>query len=123
METASVDHPIKDYYAPFLNPSAFLLMSWYYNGSSTKSYADVNKLIHNVICHEDFKASDFGATFLTAHEAKWMDNNQASKSSANSDNSEPLPFKPEDGWIKGSVSYWYHVMGLNSSWKKMLHNL
>ena len=75
VETASVDHPIEDYYAPFLNPSAFLLMSWYYNGSSTKSYADVNKLIHNIIHHEDFKASDFGMTFLTAHEAKWMDNN------------------------------------------------
>ena len=104
METASVDHPIEDYYAPFLNPSAFLLMSWYYNGSSTKSYADVNKLIHNVIRHEDFKASDFGVTFSTAHEAKRMDNNQASKSSANSDNSETLPFKPEDGWIKDSVS-------------------
>ena len=106
METASVDHPIEDYYAPFLNPSAFLLMSWYCNGSSTKSYADVNKLIHNVIRHEDFKASDFGATFSTAHEAKRMDNNQASKSSANSDNSETLPFKPEDGsiQIKGSVS-------------------
>ena len=52
----------------------------------------------------DFKVSDFGVTFLTAHGAKQMDNNQVSKSSVNSDNSEPLPFKPEDGWIKGSVS-------------------
>jgi len=81
-----------------------LLMSWYYNGSSTKSYADVDKLIHDVIRHEDFKASDFGATFSTAREAEWMDKNQSSKSSANSDNPEPLPFKAEDGWIKGSVS-------------------
>ena len=97
METVSVDHLIEDYYAPFLNPAAFLLMSWYYNGSSTKSYADVDKLIHNVIHHEDFKVSDFGMTFSTAHEAKWMDNNQASKSSANSNNSETLLLKPEDG--------------------------
>ena len=57
-------------FAPFLNCSTFLLMSWYYNGSSTKSYADVDKLIHNVIRHEEFKASDFGATFSTAHEAE-----------------------------------------------------
>ena len=38
-----------DNFTPFLNHSTFLLMSWYYNGSSTKSYADVDKLIHNVI--------------------------------------------------------------------------
>ncbi|KAF8814889.1 hypothetical protein BYT27DRAFT_7081760, partial [Phlegmacium glaucopus] len=104
VETTSVEGPVEHYYAPFLNPSAFLLMSWYYNGSSTKSYADVDKLIHNVIRHEDFKASDFGATFSTAREAKRMDDNHTSKSSAKSDNSDPLPFKPEDGWINGSVS-------------------
>jgi hypothetical protein len=37
------------HFAPFLNPSTFLLMSWYYNGSSTKSFTDVDKLIHDVI--------------------------------------------------------------------------
>ena len=77
-------------------------MSWYYNGSSIKSYADVDKLVHNVIQHEDFKASDFRPTFSTAHEAEQMDKNQASMSS--SSNSESVPFRTEDGWIKGSVS-------------------
>jgi hypothetical protein len=93
-----------NYFAPFFNPSTFLLMSWYYNGSSIKSYADVDKLIHNVIRHEDFKASDFGPTFSTAREAERMDKNQPSTSFTPSDNSESLPFRPEDGWIKGSVS-------------------
>ena len=80
-----------DYFAPFFNPSTFLLMTWYYNGSNIKSYADVNKLIHNVIWHEDSKASDFGLTFSTAHEAEWMFQNQPSMSSMQSD--KPLPFQ------------------------------
>ena len=79
-------------------------MLWYYNGSSTKSYADVNKLIHNIIRHKDPKASNFSASFSTAHEAERMDKSQPSKSSAKSKKSGPLPFKSEDGWIQGSVS-------------------
>ena len=93
-----------DHFAPFLNQSTFLLMSWYYNGTSTKSYADVDKLIHNVIRHEGFEASNFGASFSTAREAERMDKNQSSKSSAKSNKTGPLPFKPEDGWIQASVS-------------------
>lgn len=100
----SMEKAASNYFAPFFNPSTFLLMSWYYNGSSIKSYADVDKLIHNVIRHEDFKASDFGPTFSTAREAERMDKNQPSTSFTPSDNSESLPFRPEDGWIKGSVS-------------------
>lgn len=96
----SVEKEASNYFAPFLNPSTFLLMSWYYNGSSIKSYADVDKLVHNVIRHEDFKASHFGPTFSTAHEAERMDKNQASMSSSNL---ESVPFRTEDGWIKGSV--------------------
>ena len=90
-----------DNFTPFLNHSTFLLMSWYYNGSSTKSYADVDKLIHNVIRHDDFKASDFGASFSTAREAERMDKDRLSSSSSKPGS---LPFKPEDGWIQASVS-------------------
>ena len=93
-----------DNFAPFLNYSTFLLMSWYYNGSSTKSYADVDKLIHNVIRHDNFKASDFGSSFSTAREAERMDNDQLSNSSSKHEKSGSLPFKPEDGWIQASVS-------------------
>jgi hypothetical protein len=79
-------------------------MSWYYNGSSTKSYADIDKLIHNVIRQDNFKASDFAASFSIAHEAERMDNAERSNISAKYDKSKHLPFKPEDGWIKASVS-------------------
>jgi hypothetical protein len=111
----SVENGAPDYFAPFFNPSTFLLMSWYFNGSSIKSYADVDKLIHDVIRHEDFKASDFRPTFSTAREAERMDKNQPSTSknqplaskkqpSTSSANSDSFPFRPEGGWIKGSVS-------------------
>jgi hypothetical protein len=99
-----VEKAAANYFAPFLNPSTFLLMSWYYNGSSLKSYADVDKLVQEVIQHEDFKASDFGPTFSTAREAERMDKNQPSTSSTKPDNSEYVPFRPEDGWIQASVS-------------------
>jgi hypothetical protein len=77
-------------------------MSWFYNGSSVKSFADIDKLIHNVIRHEDFKASDFSATFSTAREAERMDKERVTNPSNNS--SSNLPFRPEDGWNIGSVS-------------------
>ena len=79
-------------------------MSWFYNGSSVKSFADIDKLIHDVIRHEDFKASDFSATFSTAHKAEWMDKQQSTKCSTKVDNDNTLPLRPEDGWIMGSVS-------------------
>lgn len=79
-------------------------MSWFYDGSSIKSFADIDKLIHNVIRHENFKASDFGPTFSTAREAERMDKERATRPSSNSSSSDNLPFRPEDGWIIGSVS-------------------
>ena len=102
----TVENATDNYFAPFLNASIFLLMAWYYNGSSIKSYADMDKLIHDVVQHEDFKASDFGENFSTAREAERMDKHQASKENASdsSDNLDGLPFKPVDGWILGSVS-------------------
>ena len=102
-EHPPLEKPAGNYFAPFLNPSTFLLMSWFYNGSGTKSYADVDKLIHDVIRHDDFEASDFSGSFSTAREADRMDENQSSKpSSKKSDDS--ASFKPIDGWIQASVS-------------------
>lgn len=101
-----IENATDNYFSPFLNASIFLLMSWFYNRSSVKSFADIDKLIQDVIRHEDFKASDFGATFSTAREAERMDKEKerATKSSVKSHSSENLPFRPEDGWIIGSVS-------------------
>jgi Plavaka transposase len=102
----TVENATNNYFTPFLNASIFLLMAWYYNGSSIKSYADIDKLIHDVVKHEDFRASDFGDSFSTAREAERMDKHQATGAFTGSKNSdsEDLPFKPEDGWILGRVS-------------------
>ena len=99
-----IENATNKYFSPFLNASIFLLMSWFYNGSSVKSFVDIDKLIHDVIRHEDFKASDFSATFSTAHKAEWMDKQQSTKCSTKVDNDNTLPLRPEDGWIMGSVS-------------------
>ena len=45
----TVKNATNNYFAPFLNASIFLLMAWYYNGSSIKSFADINKLVCDVI--------------------------------------------------------------------------
>lgn len=80
-------------------------MAWLYNGSSTKSFADVDKLMHNVIQNKDFKASDFDKTFSTACEAERMNKHKEKGSSSTPKNSDnALPFSPKDGWIKGSIS-------------------
>ena len=120
----TVENATDNYFAPFLNTSIFLLMAWYYNGSSIKSYADMDKLIHDVVQHEDFKASDFGENFSTAREAEriMMDKHQASKENASdsSDNLDGLPFKPVDGWISLSLCL---VMVFSSIRKKTRRNL
>ena len=99
-----IENATDNYFSPFLNASVFLLMSWFYNGSSLKSFADIDKLIHDVIRHEDFKASNFSSTFSTACEAERMDKDQTAKPSVKFNSSENLPFRPDYGWIIGSVS-------------------
>jgi hypothetical protein len=99
----SGENAANNYFAPFLNASIFLLMAWFYNGSSIKSFADIDKLVHDVIQNEDFKASDFDKTFSTAREAERMDK-QKEKESHSKPSNDTLPFSPEDGWISGSIS-------------------
>ncbi|KAF9642445.1 hypothetical protein BDM02DRAFT_3193230 [Thelephora ganbajun] len=40
----------------FLNATITLLIQWFYSGTSTKSLADVQHLIDDVIMHKDFQA-------------------------------------------------------------------
>ena len=93
--------PIKEaatsYFAPFLNASTFLLMSWYYDGSSIKCFSELDSLVNTVIRNEDFKISDFDSNFSAAREAARIDRDRAKTSSA-------LPFLASDGWIEGEVS-------------------
>ena len=90
---SNVETPPSNYFAPFLNASMFLLMSWFYNSKGTISFNEVDKLVHKVIQHEDFNAADFGPTFSISHELKQIDKDQISTLPGSSD---PLPFGPED---------------------------
>ncbi|KAF9642610.1 hypothetical protein BDM02DRAFT_3192952 [Thelephora ganbajun] len=56
----------------FLNATITLLIQWFYSGTLTKSLADVQHLIDDVIMHEDFRAEDLhGINF--AQEVKKLD--------------------------------------------------
>lgn len=43
---------------PFSNMSTYLVMSHLHNGNTQKSEAEMNKLVHGVIRHKDFKAEE-----------------------------------------------------------------
>lgn len=98
---SNVETPPSNYFAPFLNASTFLLTSWFYNSKGTISFNEADKLVQEVIRHEDFNSADFGPTFSISRELKRIDKDQISTSPESSD---PLPFGPEDGWIESSIS-------------------
>lgn len=61
----------------FANATIALLVQWFYSGTSTKSLADVQRLIDDVILHENFQAEDLqGINF--AQEVKKLDTFQSS---------------------------------------------
>jgi hypothetical protein len=61
----------------FVNATIALLVQWFYSGSSTKSLADVQHLIDDVILHENFQAEDLqGVNF--SQEVKKLDTFESS---------------------------------------------
>ncbi|KAH9483035.1 hypothetical protein JR316_0005135 [Psilocybe cubensis] len=85
----------------FKNRSTQLIMSWFYNGHGTKSYADTDKLIHQVVLDPDFDPKDFDSSFSTAQEAARLDEISTQKNSTDSTLSEgsfSIPV-PCDGFI------------------------
>ena len=61
----------------FVNATIALLVQWFYSGTSTKSLTDVQKLIDEVILHEDFRAEDLqGINF--SQEVKRLDTFESS---------------------------------------------
>ena len=61
----------------FINATVALLVQWFYSGTSTKSLADVQHLINDVILHEDFQAEDLrGVNF--SQEVKKLDTFESS---------------------------------------------
>ena len=84
-------------YAPFLNISVFLLMSWFYSLSNTKSHAELDQLVNNVILHPEFSKDDF-VGFSATKETKRMDDHHGC---INISDSSSLSFG--DQWTETSV--------------------
>ncbi len=80
-------------YAPFLNWSVFKLMQWQYNGTSTKSEAQLQRLIDEVLTDKRFRKKDLVGCSVK-REKKRLD--QYSNNGG--------PFDTADGWREGSVT-------------------
>ncbi|KAG6329626.1 hypothetical protein ID866_9463 [Astraeus odoratus] len=76
------------YFTPFLNATAWRLMSWFYSGSNQKSLEDLNSLVHKVILADDFVCEDL-CDFSAQQEAQRLDN---------------APCGLSDGWNQTTVS-------------------
>lgn len=82
------------YFTPFLNPTTYRLMSWFYNSSSSKSLGDLDRLVNDVILAEDFSQEEL-QDFSAAREGKQMDKAQVF--------SESSQFHSSDGWHETSL--------------------
>ncbi|KAI0259134.1 hypothetical protein BC834DRAFT_974518 [Gloeopeniophorella convolvens] len=78
--------------APFINVSVFRLMHWFY-GSNTKSLADLDRLVNDVILADDFNRDDF-RVFSAQRELRRLDNV-----------AEGTQLDAKDGWLKASVKF------------------
>ncbi|KAH9932168.1 hypothetical protein B0H21DRAFT_867145 [Amylocystis lapponica] len=83
----------KEFFAPFLNPSTFRLMSWFYNGRERKSIADLDDLVQNVILSDDFQPTEL-EDFRTATELRRIDKHLKDST-----------FSAADGWHEASVKF------------------
>ncbi|KAG1773979.1 hypothetical protein EV702DRAFT_1200705 [Suillus placidus] len=92
----STQAPSTNYFAPFLNATTCRLMSWFYSGSITKSLAELDRLVNEVILAADFdraELKDFGAL----KESNRLDNYQGDAEDVCSS------FSASDGWIETGV--------------------
>jgi hypothetical protein len=80
------------FFHPLPNATVFRLLNWFYRASATKSMADVDCLVHEVILAEDFNLGDL-QSFSMAQEMARLDEYGTTNS----------PFSAEDGWKEGSV--------------------
>jgi hypothetical protein len=84
--------PTTNFFAPFLNATVFRLINWFY-GSATKSVADLDKLVEDVILQPDFKREHLEG-FRASREIRRLDENNGKKDAT---------FSATDGWRESSV--------------------
>ena len=82
-----------EFYHPFPNASFFRLLKWFYLGSPTKSKADLDSVVHDVMLAHDFKLDDL-KTFSADREMARLDNYGSTTTS----------FFSGDDWKEGSVT-------------------
>lgn len=51
---SNIQYPKENFFAPFLNPTIFRLMNWFYGGSNMKSLAELDSLVQGVLLADDF---------------------------------------------------------------------
>jgi len=48
----------ENYFSPFISATHYCLLSWFYNGNTTKSAKDLDDLVQQVLLAEDFNCED-----------------------------------------------------------------
>jgi len=79
-------------FGPFLGPTIFRLMNWFYDGSNMMSVAQLDKLVNEVILADDFDKADLKG-FNAARELKRLDEYR-----------EHTELPSKDGWKETSVN-------------------
>ncbi|KAF4568042.1 hypothetical protein EYR36_010050 [Pleurotus pulmonarius] len=80
---------------PFKSPSVARLMAWMYNGSSQKSIAELDTLVHDVILKDDFNPTDLH-NFSTKREHNHLD--AGFDAAAASMDASSVVFASSSGW-------------------------
>jgi len=94
------------YYAPFLSPAAFRLMTWFHNGSTSKSLLDLDNLVENVILAPDFEKEDL-VNFRASREVECLDKLASYGTQSR--------FSVEDGWIETSIEISLPAEGITNA--------
>ncbi len=85
-------HAEPNFYDPFPNPTTYRLLDWFFRGSSTKSVADLDRLVKDVLLSPDFN-TDHLQGFRSSNEIARVDSHDAPH----------LSFSAADGWRETSV--------------------
>ncbi|KAG6808398.1 hypothetical protein H0H92_004278 [Tricholoma furcatifolium] len=85
------------FFAPFLNATVFRLMNWFYQ-STTKTLADLDNLVHDVILQPDFSIHDLEG-FSASRESKRLEKDTMPHSHSHSTSTDnELPYSTTDNW-------------------------
>jgi hypothetical protein len=85
--------PMTPSFTPFLNHSVSKLMNWFYQ-RSTKTLADLNSLVHDVILHPNFHSSNL-KNFSATHELRCLEKSSVPDSG--------LPYLKNDDWKEAVI--------------------